>query len=200
MIVLGNGESRQIIDLEKLERPIVGCNAIHRDFKTDYLICCDKRMMKEALDANANDYSLVYTRPDWFDQFNTKRVRELPGLPYAGFERPDLPIHWGSGSYAVVIGAMYTKTKQVHMLGFDLYGIDGKTNNVYKDTPNYNVSEKSAVDPNYWIYQIGKVFEYYPKIKFTIYQLEGWQRPKQWKKSNVKVDNISNIYYNIETV
>jgi hypothetical protein len=196
MFVIGNGESRAEIDISKLEDPKVGCNAIHRDYQTEYLVCVDKRMMQEALDAGANNYSLVYTRPDWFDQFKTKRVREVPRLPYAGMDRPDSPIHWGSGPYAVLIGAMYTKTKEVKLIGFDLYSKTKKVNNVYKDTPNYTVGDKRAIDPSYWIYQIGKVFECFPKVKFTIYQEEGWQRPKAWNYPNVKVDKISNIYYN----
>jgi len=196
IIAIGNGESRKNVDLNSIVAKKVGCNAIYRDFDIDHLVCVDKRMILEALDAGANNDSLVYTRKELFKRFSTKRLREVPPLPYAGYESPDLPKNWGSGPYAVLLSAIKTDDASVGLLGFDLYGIDGKTNNVYKDTPNYNISDKRAVDPSYWIYQIGKIFENYPKVKFTIFQEEGWQRPKSWKKSNVKVDNISNIYYN----
>ena len=196
MLVIGNGESRKDIDIDKLECPKVGCNAIYRHYNTDYLVCVDKRMLQEALNANANYNSLIYTRQEYFKPY-TKRLREVPPLPHAGYERPDLPKHWGSGPYAVLLGAMYSKTREVHMLGFDLYSKDGKINNIYKDTPNYKVSEKSAVDPRYWIYQIGKVMEHYPLINFIVYQEAAWQLPKAWKYPQVKVDKISNIYYNI---
>jgi len=197
ILVIGNGESRKRIDINSINTKKVGCNAIYRDYYVDYLVCVDKRMIQEALDANANYDSLVFTRPDLFSKFNTKRLREVPSLPYAGFERLDLPKHWGSGPYAVLLGALKTTTNEVKMIGFDLYGIDGKTNNVYKDTANYSVSDKRAVDPTYWIYQISKIFENFPQIKFTIYQEDSWVRPKSWKKPNVTVDNISNIYYNM---
>lgn len=196
MIVLGNGESRQSIDLTKLQGPFIGCNAIYRDFKTDHLVCVDRRMLHEALENDVNYDSLVYTRPQWFEQYKVKRLRQVPSLPYAGLERPDDPTHWGSGPYAVLLGAKLSRERKVHMLGFDLYSKTQKVNNVYKGTSNYIAAEKSAVDPSYWIWQIGKIFENFPKTTFTIYKEEGWAKPKIWNYSNVKVDNISNIYYN----
>ena len=196
MLVIGNGESRKGINISKISDIKVGCNAIHRDYDVQHLVCVDKRMVNEALSNSANNYSLVYTRKDTFKYLNEKRIRRVPNLPYVGMDRPDDPQHWGSGPYAVLIAAQKTKSRQVHMLGFDLYSKDKRVNNIYKDTPNYNASEKSAVDPRYWIYQIGKVIENYPLINFTVYQEDGWQLPKAWKYPQVTVDNISNIYYN----
>jgi len=193
MLVIGNGESRAGIDINKLKGIKVGCNGIYRDFKTHHLICVDKRMMQEALSAGANEDSLVYTRKDWFDQFRTKRVRTVPSLPYVGMDRPDDPFQWGSGPYAVLLAAQKTKKREVKMLGFDLHSKDGKINNIYKGTPNYEAEEKSAVDPKYWIYQIGKVIECYPLINFIVYQEQGWQLPKAWKYPQVKVDKLENI-------
>lgn len=191
MLILGNGESRKGIDLNKIDMPKIGCNAIYRDYTVDNLVCVDKKILQEALDAQANNNTYIYTREKLFDRYNTKRLRILPLLPFVGSERPDYPEHWGSGPYAVLLGAL--KSDEVHMLGFDLYGINGKINNVYKDTDNYSVSDKRAVDPKYWIYQIGRLFEYYKDKKFIIYQEQDWQRPKLWKKSNVVLDTINNI-------
>ena len=54
MWAIGNGESRTPINIDKLEGPKVGCNAIYRDYSLDYLVCVDKRMMDEAIRASAN--------------------------------------------------------------------------------------------------------------------------------------------------
>lgn len=195
MLVIGNGESRAGVDLCAIEEKTVGCNAVFRDFIPDHLICADNRMVQEAIDAGANQDSLIYTRPEWFDHYqkNHKRIRLLPELPYAGNERPDNPWHWGSGPYAVLLAAKLTEDSTVSMIGFDLYGNNGKVNNCYKNTLNYLTDDKSAVDPRYWIYQISKIFEIYSKVKFKIFQTEDWRIPKTWKKSNVSVDNISNL-------
>lgn len=198
MLVIGNGESRKGIDISKLEGPKVGCNAVYRNFDVDYLVCCDKRMMQEVIHAGVNikRNTLVYTRPDWFQTFKSLHVRELPRLPYVGDKKWDNPFNWGSGPYAALLGAMYSHERQVQMIGFDLYSNTSCVNNIYKDTPNYSDSTKQAVDPSYWIYQIGKVINCFPETIFTIYQEPNWKLPQAWNYPNVTVDNISNIYYN----
>ena len=194
MIVIGNGESRKCIDINKLKDYKIGCNAILRDYSVDYLVCVDRRMVQEAVDRKTNEYSFVYTREEWHKNFKShKRLRIVPDLPYAGSERWDEPFNWGSGPYAVLLAAKIEKEQNVKLLGFDLYSKTNNVNNIYKSTPNYDASDKKAVDPRYWIHQIGKVFEYFPKIEFTIYQDDGWQLPRAWKHTNVKVDKISNI-------
>ena len=196
MWAIGNGESRATIDIDKLSSPKIGCNALWRDFRTDYLVCVDKRMVEEALRGNANNpETVIYTRPDWSDRYIANSIQTVPPLPYKGDERWDDPFQWGSGPYAVLIAAMFAKEKQVKLLGFDLYSKSKTVNNIYKDTPNYDSADKRAVDPRYWIHQIGMVFNCFPKTTFTIYQ-DNWEMPEQWKYSNVTVDSISNIYYN----
>ena len=193
MLVIGNGESRASVNIDKLNYTKIGCNAILRDFKVDHLICVDKRMLVEAFNSYYHKHAKVHTRRNNFVNYRLeKNIRMVPDLPYAGSERPDDPIHWGAGPYAVLLAAKST-TDDIHLLGFDLYGVDNKVNNVYKDTTNYSLAHKTAVDPRYWIYQIGKVFECFPNTQFVIHQEENWQCPKAWKQPNVKVDTISNL-------
>ena len=197
MWAIGNGESRATIDINKLDGFKVGCNAIMRDYYTDYLVCVDRRMVEEALNRGVNTKgTLVYTRPDWYPRYQTLKVRQVPPLPYKGDLREDEPFQWGSGPYAVLIASIFTKLKEVKLIGFDLHSKTKTVNNVYKDTPHYDPADKRAVDPRYWIHQIGMVFECFPKITFTIYQEPGWQLPQAWNYPNVVVDKISNIYYN----
>jgi hypothetical protein len=192
MLAIGNGESRKGIDLNKHFDTKIGCNAIHRDFHIDHLICVDRRMVQQAIDANVNETSTVYTRSDWIDSYkNKQKVKQVPKLPYEGTERWDEPFQWGSGPYAVLLAAGLAK--EVKLLGFDLFSETKNVNNIYKDTDGYNESTKNAVDPRYWIHQIGQVFKWYPKRKFTIYQLDNWQIPQNWKLANVSVDYIDNL-------
>ena len=193
MLVLGNGESRKDIDIDLLNYTKIGCNAIYRDFKVDHLVCVDKSMLKEAIDSEYNVNSKIYTRKSHFINYqHQKNIRMVPDLPYVGSERPDDPTHWGSGPYAVLLAANLTTT-DIYLLGFDLYSQDNRVNNVYKDTANYSLAHKSAVDPRYWIYQIGKVFECFPNTNFIIHQLDNWQLPKAWKYPNVSLDNLNNL-------
>ena len=197
MLVIGNGESRKGIDIDKFTSIKVGCNAIMRDFRVDHLICCDRRMVEESIISGYNKMAYIYTRQDWMPYFSKHmHIRQVPDLPYKGTQRPDDPFHWGSGPYAVLLAAKLSKDNTVELLGFDLYSVDKKVNNIYKDTQNYAKMDSRAVDPRYWIYQIGKIFESFPKVQFKIWITDKWEMPKAWNHSNVVVDKISKTYYN----
>lgn len=194
MLIIGNGESRQNINLLEIEDIKIGCNAICRDHKVDHLICVDRRMVQEAV--NLQYTGTVYTRQDWVNSFKEhKNVTTVPDVPYDGDIRMDQPFQWGSGPYAVLLGAnMSTNSKfTLRLVGFDLFSETGSVNNIYKDTLHYDEGTKDAIDPRYWIYQIGKVFECFPKNKFIVYQKSGWKLPNQWRLGNVFLDNVSNL-------
>ena len=190
MYVFGNGESRTSINIDNLVGTKVGCNAIYRDYNMDHLICVDRRMVQESLDKAANEHSYIYTREDWVGRFNAPRVRSVPKLPYVGTQRWDEPFQWGSGPYAVLLAAKLCNDRTVHLIGFDLHSTTDTVNNVYKDTSNYDSSDKRAIDPRYWIHQIGMVFKYYTKINFIVHQNTPWQIPQAWKLLNVSVDSL----------
>ena len=195
ILVVGNGESRKDININNIPMKKVGCNAIYRDFYVDHLVCVDRRMCQEAVNAGFQRNSKIYTRQDWISYFKNKRnLRTVPELPFTGYERWDIPWHWGAGPYAVLLATKHSS--EIHLLGFDLYSKDQFTNNIYKDTDNYNIAKKRAVDPSYWIHQIGRLFKHFSDKVFIIHQEEGWQIPKEWKKPNVKVDNLANLRYN----
>jgi len=126
--VFGNGESRKHLDLNSLTETKVGCNAIHRDYSVDHLVCVDRRMVQEALDSHFA--GTIYTRKDWAHFYKNNPVKILPDLPYQGTTRPDEPFQWGSGPYAVLLAAMLDD--HVNLFGFDLHSPTQFVNNIYK--------------------------------------------------------------------
>jgi len=189
--VVGNGESRLKFNVNKLDwlGPVIGANAIFRDYYSDELVCCDRRMVQEAVNHGYNN--TIYTRENWYKQFSYwPNVTKLPDLPYTGDKRQDDPWHWGSGGHALNLAC--TKNPEIIiMLGFDLWGTNSKFNNVYKNSDNYNSSDKPATDPSYWIYQLAKLFKHYPNIKFIQIQPEDWQMPSEWESyENLFVDSF----------
>lgn len=193
-LVVGNGESRAGIDIAKFAEDqtyiLVGCNAIHRDTRVNHLVCCDRRMVEEAVKSENTRHTKIHVRPDWYRYFRKirkdKRVEQVPDLPYEGILKQDQPLHWGSGPYAVLVAAELSNT--VLMVGFDLYPTNDKVNNIYKGTQNYSEKDSKPVDPSYWIYQIGKIFEHYPDKDFLIWNHAGWEMPQQWKYPNVRFE------------
>lgn len=194
-VVVGNGESRRSLDLQALAQTntIIGCNALIRDLAIPHLVCCDQRMVDEALTSPNNQNTIIYTRPEWA-KFYSAPVQEVPQLPYKGTLRQDQLWHWGSGPLALLV-ACTLGFKTIQMVGFDLYGINNKVNNVYKDSKHYLKTEANAVDPIYWVYQNAKVFELFPEINFVVLNSKDWIMPKEWQQSNVSFRNIDEIHH-----
>ena len=189
MLVIGNGESRADVDINKVKGTKIGCNAILRDYQVEHLICVDRKMVREAI--NKKYKSNIYTCNDWIDEFKAYGIMTVPDLPYKGTERPDEPFQWGSGPYAVLLAC--TMGNDIRLVGFDLHSKSKYMNNIYKDTTNYNKSDHHAIDPRYWIHQIGKLIHIFPYKHFTIYNDNDWTLPESWKMPNVSVDNTSNL-------
>ncbi len=197
MIVIGNGESRKGIDINELQSEKVGCNAIIRDFTVHHLVCCDKRMVAEAINNKRISNQNIYTRSDWQNLF--PGVKIVPDLWYESEERIDQPWHWGSGDYAVLLASQITAHKQIHMIGFDLFSNNDNVNNIYKGTPNYNKADSHPVDPSYWIYHLAKIFEKFDQKEYIVYSNLGDKMPESQKSlSNVRLDSLDNLKNNLE--
>jgi hypothetical protein len=185
MIIVGNGESRKGISLPF---ECIGCNGIHRDFQIQHLICVDLKTLIEATLSKNTKNTTIYTRPEWIKMFNDHRVVEVPNLSKEVTIRPDEPRHWGSGSYAVLLGAL--TSNHIRMIGFDLYGKNDRINNIYKDTKNYSSSESYQPDPSYTIYQISNIFKEFDDKYFVLYNNDEWIMPDEWKLPNVSFKSI----------
>ncbi len=197
-LVIGNGESRLKFDYKEISyNTLIGCNAIHRDIIVDHLVCCDRRMVHEAVENPKNKNTLIYVRPSNFHYFRkiqkNKNIRELPPIPFEGEFKRDKPEHWGSGPYAILVAAN-SVDQQIILLGFNLYSQNEKVNNVYKGTNNYNDKNSKAVDHSYWVHQIVQVFRYYPDKEFLILNQRDWQIPREWQLDNVQFKNFEEYF------
>lgn len=188
-IVIGNGESRKGLNFTLINKlyTIIGCNALHRDLEVDHLVCVDNKMAIEALNNTSIKNTKIYTRTRWVRE----GLLSVPSLPYSGSSRPDKEEHWGSGPYALLL-ACNLKFDEIILIGFDLYGCGDRVNNIYKNSINYKGDLSPAVDHSYWVYQIAKIFEYFPNIKFKVLNSKGWNMPNEWNKQNVSFELFSN--------
>ena len=190
MFVIGNGESRKNINLDKINEIKIGCNAIFRDWHMDHLICCDRKMVLESTHEIDCAKTNIYVRPEYLHMH--AHLKPLPTLPYTSDLRQDQAIHWGSGPYAVLLAAqLNTEMTPIQLLGFDLYGQGEHINNVYKDSYGYNKSSERAVDPRYWIHQLSKIFELYTKMSFEIYVPDNFVKPMMWNHANLEYKSLT---------
>lgn len=190
--VIGNGESRRNFALNQIKDYTIGCNAVHRDYVCSEFVAVDRRMVLEILRNEACQTCTIYTRPEWYQEFSLDRVRSLPPLPYKGKDKVDQGFHWNSGPYGILRACNLNATT-INLLGFDLWDCDGLHNNIYKDTANYSRSNQRPVTPEFWIHQLAKLFELFPRIDFVQHQHNNWRIPSAWKLFT----NLTIKYFNV---
>ena len=186
---IGNGQSRLNFDLSSIVDYTVGCNALYRDFFPNELVAVDRRMVSEILSSAYPNP--IYTRPDWYKEFTDQRVRSLPEVPFTGPQKADIPFHWNSGPYAILLACL-KNPRSVNLIGFDLWGDNGQVNNVYKGTENYDPITHRAIDPSHWIYQFKKLCLHFDTIQFIQHQISDWAIPTEWMDlKNLTIKYIS---------
>ncbi len=182
--VIGNGQSREGFALNQINARLIGCNAVHRDHTCDEYVAVDRRMVDEILRNDQNKDKTIYTRDDWIDHYSVhSQVKSLPALPFTGPNKSDQPFHWNSGPYAVLVAAL-KNPNQIYLLGFDLYSKTSFVNNIYKGTPNYAGAHDRRINPEFWIYQLSRLFNHFSHIEFIQKQPDNWRIPESWKKIN----------------
>lgn len=153
--VLGNGVSRQLIDVDQLLKigKVYGCNALYRTHTPTALIATDAPIA-EAIQRSG--YSL-------HNRFYTRRPIEGLGAltlidKYRGFS---------SGPNALAIAAT-DGNQTIYLLGFDMGpSATGQFNNVYADTEFYKKSDAVPTFTGNWIKQIKTVVEDFATVEFV---------------------------------
>jgi hypothetical protein len=169
--VIGNGISRQSVDLELL-RPlgkIYGCNALYRDFIPDVLIATDKPIATEIQNSGYPIKHKFYTR---------KPIENLGALKV-----PHEYYGYSSGPIATSLAAL-DQYHVIYMIGFDIGPVNNKFNNVYADTEFYRKSDATPVFTGNWIKQIRKIAEDFSKTQFV--RVQGKTTADITEFSNIK--------------
>jgi hypothetical protein len=153
--VLGNGISRNVIDLSQL-RPIgsiYGCNALFRDFVPDCLVATDRPIAETIQNSGYSKNNRFYTR------------RPIPGL--GAHSVPEKYHGNSSGPIACAIAALDGHHK-IYMLGFDMGPIAGNLfNNVYAGSDFYKAIDAVPTFTGNWIKQIKIITKDFSKKQFT---------------------------------
>jgi hypothetical protein len=153
--VLGNGQSRQALDLNTLIRlaPVYGCNALYREFAPSVLVSTDAPISKAIQESGYSKKNVHYTR------------KPLPSL---GSQRiPQQYYGFSSGPVAAGIAAL-DRNRKIYLIGFDLGpSRTGHFNNIYADSEFY---KKSSATPTYtgnWVRQLTTIARDFPRAEFV---------------------------------
>ena len=176
--VLGNGTSRKLIDLNQLKKygTVYGCNALYREFKPDYLVAVDVKMIIEINKSRYQHGHEVWTNPN-------RAYDKMTGFNYFQPSKG-----WSSGPTALHLASTH-KNNQIYILGFDYHGINDKINNVYADTPNYKKKHDKATYYGNWLKQTCITCQKFNEKRYIRVLGENAFIPKEFSK----IDNLSHI-------
>jgi hypothetical protein len=152
--VLGNGVSRQQIDLTQLKTlgNVYGCNAIYREFEPDVLISTDTPISERIQHEGYSQTHVHYTRKPLPDS-GARRITQK----YFGFSSGPVAV-----GQAALDGAV-----AVYLIGFDMGPTrNGRFNNIYADTEFYKKSSAVPTFTGNWVNQIKTITRDFPKTSF----------------------------------
>jgi len=187
--VLGNGTSRQSIDITSLEPHgiVYGCNALYREYSPDYLVAVDVKMILEISSKGYQNTNQVWTNPN-------KAYRNIENLnlfhPSKG---------WSSGPTALWLSTRHSYDK-IFILGFDYKGLnDGRSvNNIYAGTENYKKSTDGATYYGNWLKQTTSILKENNKTTFIrVIASDNFIPPELNKFNNLKhifVDDFKKMF------
>jgi hypothetical protein len=153
--VLGNGTSRQNVDLNQLHQhgKIYGCNALYREFTPDVLIATDRPISTAIQESGYSTRHKFYTR------------RPLPNLGAQAIPKPYFG--YSSGPVAAGIAAM-DGHRRIYMLGFDLGPSPGNLiNNLYAGTEFYRPTNSTPTFTGNWIKQLCHIAQDHKLTQFV---------------------------------
>ena len=188
--VIGNGTSRESLDLEKLKSfgKIYACNAVYREFEPDYLVAVDTKMIIEI-----NKYGYQHNHEVWTN----------PNKAYTRFKNFNY-FHpskgWSSGPTALWLSSQHGYPV-TYILGFDYKGIGdnfSKVNNIYADTQNYKNSSEGATFYGNWMRQTTQVIKDNPQKRYIRVIKDSGFIPKDFAKftnlEHITVEEFKKIF------
>ena len=145
---------------------------MYRDFpEAEVILSVDRGMTKEIEQSHRGlpfEHIKATLRRKWFDSSVKGRISEDWG--------------WSAGpSVMRLLCARYPTLETIYLIGFDLWGINGRVNNVYKGSDNYVPAASPECPAGQWIKQMKVVFETYPRVSFIRIGELNEMRPREWR-------------------
>ena len=156
--IIGNGESRKGIDIDKLKGITVGCNALYLYNKVDYICAMDKfwrdKIIKETtipLISRVHN-TIMQTTLELYDGkwINTN-------CPYRGYCSGISALDYMSNNHQDTF----------YLIGLDFDYTGEKVNHIYKGTINHPNADRPAQNENIFLKQFIETVKHYPRNKYV---------------------------------
>lgn len=152
--IIGNGESRKDLDIERIQGIKVGCNGIYLYHSVDYLCAVDKfwrdKIVKES---NIPLISRLH---------NTSYQTTLE-LYDGDWKNTDCPYHGYCSGITALDYMCYNFKDDIYLIGFD-FNYKGETvNHMYKGTQFHPSADRPAQNSRLFLNQCLETIKRYPK-------------------------------------
>jgi len=145
-----------------------GCNAIYRDFRTDFLVATGDGIIDEIADSGVCTNQIVYA--------NNIKLLEYPGKFNLIPQNPQ----FNSGAIAAYLAA-FDGHKKIYLLGFDGNDTPNYNYNVYAGTANYPDLNVTILE-DFWVQSMATVMISYPDTEFIrVAPVKSFRTPEMWK-------------------
>ena len=180
-VIIGNGMSRQNLDIQRLKNPMgllgagtvqtYGCNALYRDYTPDFLIAKGDDIIKEIATNGYPTQHIVYTSAIHLLEYpNTFYL--IPNDPYTD-----------AGTTAVYL-ACFDGHKQIYMVGVEGHDTPGYNYNIYAGTNGYDPIN-TLISDHKWIADKRVLFDTYSDVDFVwVTEFATEPAPELWKYAN----------------
>lgn len=155
--IIGNGESRKTIDVDRIKGMRVGCNAIYLYHSVD-LICAMDKFWRDKISQESNIPLLSRKHNNAF-----QTVLELykndkwnnTNCPYRGYCS-------GTAAFDYICD---TYKDDIYLIGFDLDYKGETVNHIYKGTVNHPPASAKAQNENIFLTEVLEIKRRYPLHK-----------------------------------
>lgn len=184
--VIGNGSSRRNFDIRKLYTAGItyGCNAVHRDFMVQHLVCVERKHLAEAMSWKLQDKIYLHTSHKNINLAKDPKLELLPEVPYEKVHFWDDITSFEAGPAALLLAAQSHDI--VIIFGFDF----GQNEHMYSDTDNYTSLSRTY---DCHLHQVKRVISHYKESKFIFVNNIADVPETLSKLDNVLIDTYENL-------
>jgi hypothetical protein len=188
-LVIGNGTSRLDFNIDQfLEHRVgnfnnwvppssgykkfytYGCNALFRDYKTDFLVLTGEAIIEEVATMGTRENVVSYVNNSHLFTY-PRKFSLIPQNP-----------NYNSGTLAAYMAA-FDGHKKVFLLGFDGNDTPGHNYNVYAGTSNYP-TVNTTINEDFWVKSLSAVMAAYNDTEFVrVCPTPRFRIPDVWKYS-----------------
>jgi hypothetical protein len=174
--IIGNGPSRQWINLNNIPRPTFGCNAIHRTFVPDYLVAIDPLPTYEILSSSHYKKFLPTIFNDQFEDADYIKTHPNRCRNNAGMVAMQKAIDMGF------------ETLQCYGLDFIIDDVEMNMGNIFYNTFGYDGATSASYEDilarvEYFTWFANK----HNNISFKFYV------PTEFKMRNIVASNVQQL-------